>query len=75
VTMLRLDMEFPQWGANFMLPFPDDYQPPEEAAHEAASSRYVTAGGSISGGDASGSFTRDFRSAAFSINAAEILGS
>src|SRR6185312_1089510 len=36
--MLRLDMEFPQWGANFMLPFPDDYQPPEEAAHEAASS-------------------------------------
>jgi hypothetical protein len=27
--------EFPQWGSNFMLPFRDDYKPPEmkEAAN------------------------------------------
>jgi hypothetical protein len=33
--MDRLDREFPQWGSNFMLPFPDDYKPPEmkEAAN------------------------------------------
>jgi hypothetical protein len=29
VFMDRLDKEFPQWGTNFMLPFPDDYEPPE----------------------------------------------
>jgi hypothetical protein len=28
VFMDRLDKEFPQWGGNFMLPFPDDYNPP-----------------------------------------------
>jgi hypothetical protein len=35
VFMDRLDREFPQWGSNLMLPFPDDYKPPEagEAAH------------------------------------------
>jgi hypothetical protein len=35
VFMNRLDREFPQWGSNFMLPFPDDYKPPEtgEAAN------------------------------------------
>jgi hypothetical protein len=33
--MGRLDKEFPQWGSNFMLPFPDQYNPPEtkEAAN------------------------------------------
>jgi hypothetical protein len=25
--MDRLDKEFPQWGSNYMLPFPDDYKP------------------------------------------------
>jgi hypothetical protein len=29
VFMDRLDREFPQWGSNLMLPFPDDYKPPE----------------------------------------------
>jgi len=35
VFMDRLDREFPQWGGNLMLPFPDDYKPPEtkEAAN------------------------------------------
>ena len=28
VFMDRLDKEFPQWGANFLLPFPEDYCPP-----------------------------------------------
>ncbi|MGH9689452.1 MAG: hypothetical protein ACRD5K_20500 [Candidatus Acidiferrales bacterium] len=28
----RLDHEFPQWGDNLMLPFPDDYTPPPELA-------------------------------------------
>jgi hypothetical protein len=28
VFMDRLDKEFPQWGSNYMLPFPDDYKPP-----------------------------------------------
>jgi len=28
VFMERLDHEFPQWGDNLMLPFPDDYTPP-----------------------------------------------
>jgi hypothetical protein len=46
-------------------------RPPSEAAFN----RYVAAGGSSSGGDAAGSFTRNFTSAALSINAAEILGS
>jgi hypothetical protein len=27
--MDRLDRELPQWGSNFMLPFPDDYNPSE----------------------------------------------
>ncbi|HEV2485103.1 MAG TPA: P63C domain-containing protein [Terracidiphilus sp.] len=30
VFMDRLDHEFPQWGDNLMLPFPDDYTPPPE---------------------------------------------
>jgi hypothetical protein len=35
VFMDRLDREFSQWGSNLMLPFPDDYDPPEmkEAAN------------------------------------------
>jgi hypothetical protein len=35
LSMYRLDREFPQWGSNSMLPFPDDYNPPEikEAAN------------------------------------------
>jgi hypothetical protein len=28
VFMDRLDREFPQWGSNFLLPFPEDYSPP-----------------------------------------------
>jgi len=32
VFMDRLDHEFPQWGDNLMLPFPDDYTPPSEWA-------------------------------------------
>jgi hypothetical protein len=28
VFMDRLDREFPQWGKNFLLPFPEDYAPP-----------------------------------------------
>jgi hypothetical protein len=28
VFMDRLDREFPQWGTNFLLPFPEDYSPP-----------------------------------------------
>ena len=27
--MGRIDIEFPQWGKNYLLPFPDDYSPPE----------------------------------------------
>lgn len=30
--MDRLDSEFPQWGKQMMLPFPDDYTPPEAEA-------------------------------------------
>jgi P63C domain-containing protein len=30
VFMDRLDREFPQWGKTYLLPFPDDYAPPEE---------------------------------------------
>jgi hypothetical protein len=32
---IGFDREFPQWGGNFMLPFPDDYNPPQtkEAAN------------------------------------------
>jgi hypothetical protein len=26
----RLDAEFPQWGDTLMLPFPEDYTPPDE---------------------------------------------
>jgi hypothetical protein len=33
VFMHRLDVEFPQWGNNYLLPFPDDYTPPGEAAN------------------------------------------
>lgn len=40
VFMDRLDQEFPQWGANYLLPFPDDYQPPND---EAANSGGLTA--------------------------------
>ncbi len=29
VFMERLDHEFPQWGDNLLLPFPDDYTPPQ----------------------------------------------
>jgi len=29
VFMNRLDKEFPQWGESYMLPFPDDYEPPQ----------------------------------------------
>lgn len=29
IFMNRLDTEFPQWGKNYLLPFPDDYVPPE----------------------------------------------
>jgi hypothetical protein len=32
VFMNRLDKEYPQWGANFLLPFPDDYIPPSDEA-------------------------------------------
>jgi hypothetical protein len=28
VFMDRLDREFPQWGTNFLLPFPEGYSPP-----------------------------------------------
>jgi hypothetical protein len=30
VFMERRDREFPQWGTNFLLPFPDDYTPPDD---------------------------------------------
>lgn len=30
VFMDRLDREFPQWGDQLLLPFPDDYQPPTQ---------------------------------------------
>jgi hypothetical protein len=35
VFMDRIDMEYPQWGKNYLLPFPDDYAPPDndEAAN------------------------------------------
>lgn len=29
VFMDRLDHEYPQWGQNLLLPFPEDYQPPK----------------------------------------------
>ncbi len=29
IFMERLDKEFPQWGRTRLLPFPDDYEPPE----------------------------------------------
>jgi hypothetical protein len=29
VFMDRLDCKFPQWGKTLLLPFPDDYQPPQ----------------------------------------------
>jgi hypothetical protein len=32
VFMDRLDKEYPQWGANYLLPFPDDYTPPNDEA-------------------------------------------
>jgi hypothetical protein len=32
VFMDRLDQDFPQWGSNMMLPFPDNYDPPSETA-------------------------------------------
>jgi hypothetical protein len=32
VFMDRLDKEYPQWGANYLLPFPDDYIPPNDEA-------------------------------------------
>jgi P63C domain len=28
VFMERLDREYPQWGSTLMLPFPEDYKPP-----------------------------------------------
>ncbi|QPQ55574.1 P63C domain-containing protein [Allosphingosinicella flava] len=28
VFMERIDKEFPQWGSNYLLPYPDDYAPP-----------------------------------------------
>lgn len=31
VPMNRIDKEFSQWGKTYLLPFPDDYAPPEEA--------------------------------------------
>lgn len=30
--MDRLDHEYPQWGSNLLLPFPDDYTPPAKSA-------------------------------------------
>jgi hypothetical protein len=38
ILVNRLDREFPQWGKNYLLPFPDDYEPPQTAtkAKEAA---------------------------------------
>ena len=36
VFMDRLDIEFPQWGKNYLLPFPDDYPPPEPPTKVAA---------------------------------------
>lgn len=30
IFMDRIDMEYPQWGKNYLLPFPDDYTPPED---------------------------------------------
>jgi hypothetical protein len=32
IFMDRLDKEYPQWGANYLLPFPDDYRPPNDEA-------------------------------------------
>jgi hypothetical protein len=29
IFMKRLDKEYPQYGKTMMLPFPDDYPPPE----------------------------------------------
>jgi hypothetical protein len=34
IFMDRLDHEFPQWGDNFLLPFPDDYTPPPISADQ-----------------------------------------
>jgi hypothetical protein len=34
ICAVLIDKEFPQWGGNYMLPFPDDYKPPAgEAAN------------------------------------------
>jgi hypothetical protein len=30
--------EFPQWGKNYLLPFPDDYSPPENLPDDSDSS-------------------------------------
>ena len=30
--MDRLDREYPQWGTNYLLPFPDDYSPPNPSS-------------------------------------------
>jgi len=32
VFMERVDKEYPRWGANYLLPFPDDYIPPNDEA-------------------------------------------
>jgi hypothetical protein len=29
-VMDRLDREYPQWGETMMLPFPEEYDPPEK---------------------------------------------
>lgn len=34
IFMERLDKEYPQWGKNFMLPFPEDYETPVSEAYE-----------------------------------------
>ncbi len=33
IFMERLDKELPQWGSNYLLPFPDDYSPPDSSSH------------------------------------------
>jgi hypothetical protein len=30
--MDRIDREYPQWGTNYLLPFPEDYSPPNDEA-------------------------------------------
>jgi hypothetical protein len=36
--MNRIDMEYPQWGKNYLLPFPDDYmrRPDDDKARRGA---------------------------------------